>query len=249
MARLTLLGVEVDPLTVDDLHALIAGAVERAGKWIIANQNLHSIYLCRTDPKLRAFYSKAGTIHIDGMALIFWARLLGIPLERNQRVTYADWVYPLMSEAARKGWKIFYLGSKPGTAEKAAGILQAQHPSLQICTAHGYFSMDGEQNQQVLEKIREYGPHVLMVGMGMPRQEHWILDNLGGIRANAILCAGACFDYVAGAVPVPPRWMGQIGLEWLYRMVAEPGRLWHRYLVEPWFLLPRAWRDLTHRTS
>lgn len=83
-----------------------------------------------------------------------------------------------------------------------------------------------------------------MVGMGMPFQEHWILDNLEFIQVNAILNAGACFDYVAGAVPVPPRWMGRIGFEWLYRLMNEPGRLAKRYLWEPWFLIPHMVKDM-----
>jgi N-acetylglucosaminyldiphosphoundecaprenol N-acetyl-beta-D-mannosaminyltransferase len=71
----------------------------------------------------------------------------------------------------------------------------------------------------------------------MPRQEHWILDNLEQIQTNTILTSGACIDYVAGAVPTPPRWMGKLGLEWLYRLFSEPGRLWKRYLLEPWFVV------------
>jgi N-acetylglucosaminyldiphosphoundecaprenol N-acetyl-beta-D-mannosaminyltransferase len=71
----------------------------------------------------------------------------------------------------------------------------------------------------------------------MPRQEHWIADNLDDLAANAILTAGAAMDYVAGVVPTPPRWMGSAGLEWIFRLFHEPRRLWRRYLVEPWFVL------------
>ncbi len=110
---------------------------------------------------------------------------------------------------------------------------------MQIATAHGYFDVrsDSQENRAVLEMINAYQPHVLMMGMGMPRQEHWVLDNLEHISANAILTAGAAIDYVAGAVPTPPRWAGRLGLEWLFRLLAEPKRLWRRYLVEPWFIL------------
>jgi len=78
----------------------------------------------------------------------------------------------------------------------------------------------------------------------MPRQEKWVLRNRARLKVNAILTAGACFDYVAGAIPTPPRWMGQLGLEWLYRLVSEPRRLWRRYLVEPVYLLPYFWQDV-----
>jgi N-acetylglucosaminyldiphosphoundecaprenol N-acetyl-beta-D-mannosaminyltransferase len=76
-----------------------------------------------------------------------------------------------------------------------------------------------------------------MVGMGMPRQEHWIVDNFELLGPVVVLPCGAAIDYVAGEIPTPPRWAGRCGLEWLYRLAAEPGRLWKRYLIEPWFVL------------
>lgn len=145
---------------------------------------------------------------------------------------------PLMEEAANKSWRIFYLGSKPGVAEQGAVILRRKFPGLKIACSHGYFdtSEESEENLTVIKAINDYKPHVLMVGMGMPRQEHWISQNLERIQPNAILTSGACLDYVAGAIPTPPRWMGRMGLEWLYRLLTEPTRLWRRYLLEPWFL-------------
>ena len=80
----------------------------------------------------------------------------------------------------------------------------------------------------------------------MPRQEQWILENLENIDTNAILTSGACIDYVAGVVKTPPRWMGKIGLEWLYRLITEPRRLWKRYLIEPWFIAGLFFKELLH---
>ena len=234
-----LLGITVNPLTIKDLHSLIAEAVTSSQKWIIANHNLHSIYLYHYNSKMRAFYAKANYIHVDGMAIVLLGKLLGLPLKREHRVTYADWTNPLMAEAAQKGWRVFYLGSKPGVAELGAELLQKRFPSLQIATTHGYFDIrqDSQENLAVLAMINAYQPHVLMMGMGMPRQEQWVLDNLEQLPTNAILNAGAAIDYVAGAVPTPPRWAGRLGLEWLFRLLTEPQRLWRRYLVEPWFIL------------
>ncbi|WP_193195167.1 WecB/TagA/CpsF family glycosyltransferase [Nostoc sp. MG11] len=232
------LGVQVDALAIPELNSLITESIEQDKKWIIANHNLHSLYLYHHSSKMQAFYAKADYVHIDGMPLVFLGKLLGFPLKREQRVTYADWVWPLMSEAAQRGWRVFYLGSKPGVAEQGARILREKFAGLQIATAHGYINMGGNQeNLATLAAINAYQPHVLMVGMGMPRQEHWILDNLEHIQTNTILTSGACIDYVAGAVPTPPRWMGKLGLEWLYRLFSEPRRLWRRYLLEPWFVV------------
>lgn len=106
-------------------------------------------------------------------------------------------------------------------------------------TRHGYFDAQesSPDNQDVLKDIHSYGPQILLVGMGMPRQESWVMDNWDSLSGNAILCCGAALDYFSGEIPTPPRWMGQLGLEWLYRLGSEPKRLWHRYLVEPWFVL------------
>jgi N-acetylglucosaminyldiphosphoundecaprenol N-acetyl-beta-D-mannosaminyltransferase len=234
-----LLGVKVDALSILDLNNLIEQSIALQEKWIIANHNLHSVYLHHHDSRMRRFYTHAHYTHIDGMALVLIGRLLGLPLQRSQRVTYADWVWSLMSVASQKKWRIFYLGSKPGVAEQGASVLRQNFPGLQILTEHGYFDIQvgSAENQAVVAKINAYQPHILMVGMGMPRQEHWILDNLEQLQTHAILPSGACLDYIAGAVPTPPRWMGRVGLEWLYRLASEPKRLWRRYLVEPWFLI------------
>ncbi|NJM96494.1 MAG: WecB/TagA/CpsF family glycosyltransferase [Phormidesmis sp. RL_2_1] len=233
------LGTWLNALTVIDLNALLKEAIVTDERYVIANHNMHSLYVYHHDRKMRDFYAKADFIHADGMAIVLLAKLLGLPLQREHRVTYADWVYSIMAEAAQNNWRIFYLGSKPGVAEQGACVLRQKHPSLQIEVAHGYFDADpnSDDNQQVVETINRYRPDILMVGMSMPRQEHWIADNLAELKTHVILPSGAAIDYVAGAVPTPPRWAGRWGLEWLFRLVAEPARLWQRYLVEPWFIL------------
>lgn len=232
--RARFLGIEVDTVTFCEVKHIIALAVTQGQRWIIANHNLHSLYLFHHDPKMRAFYQRAHVIHVDGMPLVLLGKLFGYSLRPEHRLTCVDWIRPLMAEAAKQGWRVFHLGCKPGVGERAASILRKEFPTLQIDTHHGYFAVEGPENETVLERIRQFKPQILMVGMGMPRQEHWVVDNFDAIEANVILNTGACFDFVAGAVPTPPRWMGRVGLEWLYRLLTEPRRLWKRYLLEPW---------------
>ena len=234
-----LLGVRINPLAIPDLHAIIAETINSCQRCVIASQNLHSIYLYHRNAKMRAFGAHVQYMRTDGMSLVLLGRLLGYPLRREHRVTYVDWVRPLMAEATLQSWRIFYLGSKPGVAECGAEILRKEFPGLQIMNADGYFdaTAGSAENQKILQSINAYQPNVLMVGMGMPRQEHWILDNLESIHANVILTCGACIDYIAGEIPTPPRLMGRLGLEWLYRLLSEPRRLWKRYLLEPWFVV------------
>jgi len=218
---------------------LVEDAVRGRRQYVIGNHNLHSLYLLSRQPRMRGFYEQADYVHVDGMPLVLLGRLLGMQLERKHRTGYMDLLPRLLENACSKGWRIFYLGSKPEVVEKGSDILRAQYPALTLKSFHGYFDTQPgcPNNKSVLAQINEFAPHVLLVGMGMPRQETWILQNREHLRANAIFCCGALMDYVAGEIPTPPRWLGQIGLEWLYRLAAEPGRLWRRYLVEPWFVL------------
>jgi len=198
---------------------------------------------------MRTFYSLADHIMIDGMPLILIGRLLGKPFVRENRLTWLDEFPPLLARAADEGWRVFYLGSKPGITERGAEILRRAYPGLQIATAHGYFDAapDSPENTQRVELINSYKPQVLMVGMGMPRQEHWILDNVARLRTGAIIPCGALMDYLAGAIPTPPRWTGAVGLEWLFRLISEPRRLARRYLMEPWFVAWLVLREVVRR--
>jgi len=170
------------------------------------------------------------------MSLVLLARLYGLPIHREHRVTYADWMEVLMRRAHQEGWRVFYVGSKPGIADRGAEIIRRRFSGLEIETSHGYFdaALGSSDNCQLIQRVQRYQPDLLLVGMSMPRQECWVRENIEQIDANAILMAGAAMDYVAGAVHTPPRWAGKCGLEWLFRLCHEPGRLWRRYLIEPW---------------
>jgi N-acetylglucosaminyldiphosphoundecaprenol N-acetyl-beta-D-mannosaminyltransferase len=248
-AEIRLLGQRFHLLTMTDLNAIIGSSIVEGEKTVIANHNLHSVYLAERDSRMSQFFVKANIVHFDSMPLVLLGKLLGEPVRREHRVTYLDWLDPLMATAAERAWKVFYLGGKPGLAAKAAEILKQRHPGLCLETHHGYFdaSPTSAENREVLEAIRQFGTQLLFVGMGMPRQENWVLENLEAISTNAILTAGACFDYVAGLKPVPPRWSGPLGLEWLFRLANEPRRLARRYLVEPWFVLPLVAREMWSR--
>lgn len=241
-----MLGVRVNPLTIRELNQEIVGAVENQAKIVIANHNLHSIYLFHRNERMRAFYESATITHIDGMPLIWVARLMGKRLRREQRVTYLEWIEPLLELAHGNRWRVFYLGSEETVVDKGIQLLRQQYPSIDFDHQHGYFDSgaDSAANLGVLNQIREFGPHILMIGMGMPRQEIWVQDNLSELNSNAVLLAGGMIDYIAGKVPSPPRWLGKLGFEWLARLLAEPKRLGRRYILEPWFLLPLLIKDL-----
>jgi N-acetylglucosaminyldiphosphoundecaprenol N-acetyl-beta-D-mannosaminyltransferase len=244
--RYNLLGVEVDAATRSDLYEMVAESVARGERRLIVNHNLHSVYLYHHDRQFAELYDRADCTYVDGMYIVFIARLLGLPLRREHRTTFLDSFETLVEEVARRNWRLFYLGSKPGVAARGAEMLRTRFPELQIATHHGYFDArpGAAENQRVVEAINAFRPHLLMVGMGMPRQERWTLENLRGIPANAIITSGATIDYFTGEIPTPSRWAGPLGAYGLVRLVNEPRRLWRRYLLEPWFVAGLFLRNL-----
>jgi N-acetylglucosaminyldiphosphoundecaprenol N-acetyl-beta-D-mannosaminyltransferase len=234
------LGLTIQPRSMCEMNKVVEEGIRERRKLIISNHNLHSVYLFHKNKKVREFYARVHFTYLDGMPLVALGRLYGYPLQRDQRVTNADWTVPLLELATARGWRVFYLGSRKEVAEKSVGQLRNRCPGLQIEASDGYFDArcGSAENEAVIERINAYRPDLLMVGMGMPRQEFWTQENYGRLEAHVILSSsGAALDYIAGVVPTPPRWAGRLGLEWMFRLVNEPRRLFTRYLIEPWYIL------------
>jgi N-acetylglucosaminyldiphosphoundecaprenol N-acetyl-beta-D-mannosaminyltransferase len=249
---ISLFGFRVDTFSDKDVVSIASSAINAHKRCVLGHHNLHSLYLCHRVPQMLDFYSIADHILIDGMSLVLLGRIFSFPLGRENRATSLDFMPLLLPEAVKHGWRIYYLGSKPGVADRGAVRLREEYPGLQIRTRHGYFDSEksGIENRQVLEDIKSYAPHILFVGMGMPRQELWLLENREDIEAAVSFACGAYIDYVAGEISNTPRWLTKFYLEWLYRLLSEPRRLSKRYLLEPWVVVShiirqcfRNWRN------
>lgn len=236
----------IHALTFPELVEIISEAIARNDKRIMAQHNLHSLYMCKVDSVARESYRSYYKVFIDGQPLIWLGRMKGLKLTSENRLTFLDYVKPLMTMATTNGWKVYFVGCAPGVGDQAAETLRNHAPNLQIRTHHGYFdrSVDSPENQKVLADIASFNPQILFVGMGQPLQEKWIAANFDKIQANVMIGVGGGFDYLAGAQRTPPRWTGPLGLEWLHRLYSNPKRLAFRYLVEPWFLVPSIVGDL-----
>ncbi|AHE98545.1 WecB/TagA/CpsF family glycosyltransferase [Thioalkalivibrio paradoxus] len=242
---LEFLGLRVHPVREDQLLDFVDLAVSREGVTVIAHHNLHSLYLLPRDAGLRRLHARADLTYIDGMSLIPVARLYGHRLGREQRTTCVDWLPRLLRHASARRWSVFVLGGHPEIGSLARERLGHTLDAMQFRHRDGFFDATpgSDDNARVLDDLHRARPDVLLVGMGMPRQERWIVENLDSIPARVIIAVGACLDYHAGLIPTPPRWMGRFGLEWLFRLYSEPRRLAFRYLVEPWSVAARIVAD------
>jgi N-acetylglucosaminyldiphosphoundecaprenol N-acetyl-beta-D-mannosaminyltransferase len=188
-------------------------------------------------------------IEVDSMPLLLWGKLMGQPVSRGYRCTYLCWRNMFWRMADRYQWRVFYLGGKPGVAETAAQALRREAPGAVIQTRDGYFdiSAGSVENAAVVAQINAFRPDVLFVGMGMPLQEIWIERNYQALLTGVVLPIGAAFDYEAGVQHAPPRWTGSLGVEWAFRFASDPPRLFRRYFIEPWSLIPLALKDVARR--
>jgi N-acetylglucosaminyldiphosphoundecaprenol N-acetyl-beta-D-mannosaminyltransferase len=244
--RVQLLGQPVDLVKPEEVLHHVQQAVLEGRKSLIANHNLHSLYLIQKRPELAGFYDRADLIEVDSTPLLWFSRALGLHSRGFHRCTYLDWRDHFWSVANRNGWRVMSIGGAPGVGDEAARRLKARYPGADIAIHHGFFDArsDSPENAMVLAQVAAFQPHILFVGMGMPRQELWIDDNFERLPDCVVLSVGAAFDYEAGVQSAAPRWMGRAGIEWAYRLVHDPKRLFVRYCVEPWTLLPLALRDI-----
>ena len=244
--RIRLLGQVMDKVRPEEVMHQLETWVEAGVKAVIANHNLHSLHLIRTEPRLAEFFARADLVQIDSTPLIAFGRLVGRGTRRKHRSTYLDWREHFWSLADRKGWRVMFIGGAEGVADAAAERLKARHGRVDLAVRSGYFDATpgSGDNRRLVAEVKAFAPQVLLVGMGMPRQEIWIADHLDALPNCVVLNVGAAFDYEAGVQKAAPRWMGKAGLEWLYRLAVDPRRLFHRYCVEPWHLMGPIMNDL-----
>ncbi|MFC5344608.1 WecB/TagA/CpsF family glycosyltransferase [Brevundimonas staleyi] len=236
--RVRLLGQTVDLVRPEEVLHHVETWVKARRKVVIANHNLNSLALLQKAPRLQQFYDRADLVEVDSTPLIHFAKLLGLHGKAFHRCTYLDWRDHFWSLVDRNGWRVMYVGGEPAVVERARGRLAYEYPNADIKVRDGFFvaTPGSRDNTVVVNEVNAFQPHILFVGMGMPRQELWILDNLDALPDCAVFSVGAAFDYEAGEQKAAPRWMGRMGVEWLFRLLHDPKRLARRYLVEPWSL-------------
>lgn len=230
-----ILGIPIDDLNLAESLDRLEEFVQKGrdtGKWHqVVTVNTDFIVKAARDAALQSQLQEADLATADGMPLVWGARMLGVKLK--ERVTGADMVPALAERAAQKGLSLYLFGGAPGVADRAAEILQQRYPGLKIAGVQSppYCPVE-EMDQAVLENIRSAQPDILLVALGNPKQEKWIRYYGPQVKVPVMMGVGGSLDFIAGKLRRAPGWMQNSGLEWLYRLVQEPGRLWKRYVTD-----------------
>lgn len=207
---------------------------------IVAHANVHTVNLAAADPAYMAVLHRADLVLNDGKGVMLAARMYGQPFPADLNGNFFTPL--LLRRAAERRWPTFFFGARPGVAAGVADRLQAELPGLEIVGVRDGFVRRGG-SADVVKAIRASGAGLVLVGLGNPRQERWLVDNLTATGARLGVGVGAFFDFQAGKVPRAPAWMNHVGLEWLHRLTVEPRRMWRRYLVGNPRFLARATRQ------
>jgi N-acetylglucosaminyldiphosphoundecaprenol N-acetyl-beta-D-mannosaminyltransferase len=230
--RVNLLGTRIDRVKLDALDAWLESFIASRQPHQIITANLDFIAIARRQPVFASLITDADLVVCDGKPLQWASQIQGDPIPA--RVTGMDLVLHTAQLSIRHGVRIFFLGAAPGVAERAAAELERQFPGVVIA---GTFSpplgpLDADENARIVARIRAARVDALFVALGAPRQDEWIRANLLDLQVPLCAGIGGVFNFLAGETRRAPAWMQRHGLEWAFRLMQEPSRLWRRYLVD-----------------
>ena len=238
-------GVRVDASSYSSLAEQVIAWVRAGESRMLCFASVHMIIEALDSAEFRKVLLGADVVNPDGMPLVWALRLLGV--RSASRVYGPDFTRVIIRTAAEAGVPIALYGGAPDTLRRFETILSSRHPSLKIACAIAppFRPLSQEERESHLSQIRDSGARIVLVGIGCPKQEYWMEQTRGQLPA-VLLGVGAAFDFVAGIKPQAPRWMMRSGLEWLFRLLTEPRRLWVRYLTQtprfiPYFVA-QLWR-------
>lgn len=226
--------------TIDALLAMAKDA--EAGRArpprFVTYANPHCLNLSRKDPAYREALRSADVVYADGAGTVWASRALGHPCP--ERVTASDFLKDFVKRAEGEGVSFFLLGGHPGTAERMAEGLKALAPGLRIAgTQHGFISE--ADDEAVIARVNASKPSILLLGMSVPKQEIWLAKHRNRLKVPLLWCVGGAFDFYSGRTRRAPPWVVRIHMEWFYRFLQEPGRMWKRYFIGNFTFISRVY--------
>lgn len=210
--------------TVDEIEKIIARGVPTQHVVI----NASKVNLMEADPELASIVNECPLINADGASIVWAAKKLGVPLV--ERVTGIDLFQRLVELASEKGYRIYLFGAKEEVVTRVKAIFEDRYPGIQIAGyRNGYFTEADEP--QIVSDMAASGADMMFVAFSSPKKEYWVHKYIDQIGIPFVMGVGGSFDVVAGVTDRAPTWMQEHGLEWFYRFIQEPGRLWKRYII------------------
>jgi N-acetylglucosaminyldiphosphoundecaprenol N-acetyl-beta-D-mannosaminyltransferase len=225
------LGVRVDAAPIDEVVAQMEQWI-RKGSWghSIAATGMHGLVEAQHDPEFKRILNATDLVVPDGMPLVWLARRRGYRL--RQRVYGPDLMLAFCKKAERK-YRHFFYGGEPGVAERLAESLHRRFPEMEMAGVYSppFRPLSVNEDDEIARLISSASPDVLWVALGTPKQERWMFEHARRIKVPVMVSVGAAFDLLSGRRKQAPKWMRDRGLEWLFRLMQEPRRLWRRYLL------------------
>jgi N-acetylglucosaminyldiphosphoundecaprenol N-acetyl-beta-D-mannosaminyltransferase len=238
--KVVLFGVPIDNLTLRESLDRIEEMIRNGATHQHVVVNVDKIVKLQADEQLRKAILGCDLINADGQPVVWASRVLQKPLK--ERVTGVDLFAALVERCAQMGFRPYFLGARQEVVLRVVEILKQQHPGLQVAGwRNGYWKPEEEEN--VVEEIRQTKPEVLFVAMGSPKKELFLNTWKQQLRIPFVMGVGGTFDVVAGHVKRAPGWMQKCGMEWLFRLAQEPRRMWRRYLVEDMAFFRLVWTE------
>jgi N-acetylglucosaminyldiphosphoundecaprenol N-acetyl-beta-D-mannosaminyltransferase len=222
------LGSPVDKMTMDECINHFDQVIRHNSHCHIVVVNAAKVVKAQKDQELYDVIHQADLVGADGVPVVWASKILGDALPG--RINGTDLMERLFIESAQRGWMLYLLGARQEVIDIAVKKLRRDLPSINIVGfRNGYFD-SVEEEKRVVEEINKTKPHVLLLGFGTPMKEKWVKRHKDALNVPIIHGVGGSFDIVGGLTKRAPKWMQRSGLEWLYRFIQEPGRMWKRYL-------------------
>lgn len=250
MITMKFLNTDVDNLTFEEALQRIEELVDSKAGGYVVTPNVDHIICLEKNEDFRKSYEGASLVLTDGQPLIWISKLLKCPIK--EKISGSDLLPAICAMAAKKKYRVYFLGAAQGIAAKAAKNLKKRNPGLKIVgtysPAYG-FEKDKNQVKKIWEMIHKADPDILIVGLGTPKQELFLWKNREELQGILAFGFGAGFDFESGRIKRAPRWMQRCGLEWLYRLSREPKRLFRRYLIEDMKIFRLIWKYRNRKES
>lgn len=236
--RVNILGVGISAINMGMALELLDDWIAHQESRYICITPVHSVMDCQRDPELRRIQNASGMTTPDGMPLVWLSRLCGY--DYVDRVYGPDLILASCERSVEKGYRHFFYGGAEGVPEQLAANLQGRFPGLQVAGDYSppFRPLTAGEDEEIMQMINQSTPDIVWVGLGSPKQERWIASHVDRLTAPVLIGVGAAFDFHTGRKPQAPHWMQRSGLEWLFRLLTEPRRLWKRYLINnPLFVM------------